>query len=105
MLPRGKRLTRTAFEGVGRGKRAISAHFSITLARTSEGRAAVVVSKKVAKRSVDRHLLKRRVLEAVQDYVLPGRSFIVYARSGSPKLSYQDLATELAGLLDSAPAV
>ncbi len=105
MLPRGKRLTRSTFPDVVRGKRAISAHFSITLTASAEGRAAVVVSKKVAKSSVARHQLKRRILEALHTRVLPGRSFIVYARAGSTTLSYASLESELTTLLDSARSV
>ncbi len=101
MLPRAKRLSRAGFGTVATGKRAISAHFSVTYTKSAEGRAAAVVSKKVAKRSVDRHLLKRRILAALASRIAPGRSFIVYARAGSPALPYRELTLELERLLDS----
>lgn len=105
MLPRGKRLSRDAFAATARGKRAISAHFSITTTLSEHGRAAVVISKKVAKSSVDRHRLKRQIVEILHPYVVPGRSCIIYARAGSTALSYQQLHTEITTLLDSLPAV
>ena len=105
MLPRGKRLARESFPDVARGKRAISAHFSITVSKSEEGRAAVVVSKKVAKSSVGRHRLKRQIFEAIKKNVRPGYSFIVYARAGSTTLPFQELSRELGALLDSVPAV
>jgi ribonuclease P protein component len=101
MLPRPKRLDRASFGRVSTGKRHISAHFSVSVAKDEQGRAAAVVSKKVAKRSVDRHTLKRRMLASVLPYIRPGRSFVVYARAGSLTLSYRELHAELATLLSS----
>lgn len=105
MLPRAKRLTRATFGAVAVGKRAVSAHFSVTGARSDAGRTAAVVSKKVAKRAVDRHLLRRRILAAAVPYVVPGRSFIIYARPGALALSYAMLKKELDDLLSSVPKV
>jgi ribonuclease P protein component len=105
MLARPKRLTRATFGSVASGKRAVSAHFSITAAVSTEGRAAAVVSKKVAKRAVDRHLLKRRILAVAAPYVAPGRSFVVYARAGSTSLSYAALKRELDTLLTTGAKV
>lgn len=105
MLPRAKRLTRATFGAVAVGKRAVSAHFSVTGAKSVEGRAAAVISKKVAKRSVDRHALKRHILAVAAPYVVPGRSFVVYARAGSLALTYPALKRELEDLLSSLPKV
>jgi ribonuclease P protein component len=105
MLSREKRLTRADFDAVAKGKRAISAHFSVSAAPSSLGKAAAVVSKKVAKRSVDRHLLKRRMLAAAVPYIRPGRSFVLYARAGSPSLPFGTLKRELTELLTKLPAV
>ncbi|MDB5195150.1 MAG: Ribonuclease protein component [Parcubacteria group bacterium] len=105
MLPRPKRLTRATFGPVIAGKRALSAHFSVTVAPSVEGRAAAVVSKKTAKRAVDRHLLKRRMLAVASPHVLSGRSFVMYARAGSLALPYRTLARELGDLLTSLPKV
>ncbi len=105
MLPRAKRLTRATFGATAAGKRAVSAHFSVTTVQSPEGRAAAVVSKKVARRSVDRHVLKRRILAVASPFVVPGRSFVVYTRAGSATLSYSLLKKELADLLSSLPKV
>jgi ribonuclease P protein component len=64
-----------------------------------------VVSKKVAKSAVARNTLKRRALSIVRRYLQPGRSFVLYARAGSPSLPYAGLERELAALLDSIAAV
>lgn len=105
MLPRPKRLDRASFGKVAAGKRAATRHFSVSILPSVEGRAAVVVSKKVAKRAVDRHLLKRRVLSILASHVVPGRSFVVYARSGSPSLPYTVLTAEITELLTNARKV
>lgn len=105
MLPREKRLSRAAFASVNRGKRLISGHFSITTTRSSEGRAAAVVSKNVVKKAADRHRLKRRMLTVARPYVNGKQSFIMYARAGSATLPYKALQQELNTLLRDAIAV
>jgi ribonuclease P protein component len=105
MLPRPKRLTRATFGSVVAGKRAVSAHFSVTVAKSDEPRAAAVISKKVARLAVDRHLLKRRMLAVASAHLVPGRSFIIYARAGSPSLSYAALTQELDALLTTKSSV
>ncbi len=105
MLPRTKRLSRDTFSTVATGKRAISAHFSVTVRATPVGQAATVVSKKVAKKSVDRHLLKRRILEVATPFVRPGCSFIIYTRAGAASLSYPALKKELVELLTTSTKV
>lgn len=105
MLSRTKRLTRATFGTVATGKRAVSAHFSVSYTHATPGRVAAVISKKTAKKAVDRHLLKRRILAAAEPHIEPVRSFIVYARKGSPELSYQSLKKELDALLTTLPKV
>ncbi len=61
----------------------------------------MVISKKVAKRSVDRHLLKRRVMEILRPWCSPTHSIIVFARSGSPTLTFRELSAEIAELMAS----
>ncbi len=105
MLPKAKRLSRAAFATAGRGHRAASEHFSVTVMPSIEGRAAAVVSKKVARTSVARHQLKRRILTAIRPHIRSGRSFVIYARAGGPSLPYQKIADELNRLLLSLPTV
>ena len=103
MMPRRLRLSRETFAKAASGRRATSAHFSVTVRNTAkEGGAAVIISKKVAKKSVDRHLLKRRALDVVRPLVSPTRSMIIYARAGSPTLSYRALKEELIQLVTEA---
>lgn len=74
-----------------------SEHLSIVI--PAEGRGyAVVVSKKVARLSVTRHRIKRRVLAALRTLELP-YALIVFPRASASSVSYQDIQTELATLL------
>lgn len=104
MLPKRLRLSRAAFPAVSAGVRGASTHFSYVATKTP-GRSgcAAVVSKKVAKRSVDRHLLKRRMLSVAEEFCTPGRSLIVYARAGSLSLPFSTLKKELGELLNRLP--
>ncbi len=100
MLPRRSRLSRASFPGPRAGFRGSTAHFSAVWGPSLHGGgAAAVVSKKVARRSVDRHLLKRRMLEAMRPYALPGRFLVVYAKGGSTTLPFRAVAEELQTLL------
>ena len=60
---------------------------------------AVVVSKKVAKSSVKRHLIKRRVREATAPWNSDSYALIIYARTGSDTLPYSEIVSELTPLL------
>jgi ribonuclease P protein component len=101
MFARRHRLSRPEFSLVSRdtsAKRAASPHFSVVLSRNAAG-AAVVVSKKVAKTAVGRHLLKRRVRAALQPWVSSEYALIVFAREGSDAIVFSELAGELETLL------
>ena len=92
-------LSRPDFAAVSRdksAKRATSPHFSVTISNMGIG-SAVVVSKKVTKSSVQRHLVKRRVREMIaqEGGNSTSRAVIVYARAGSASLPYSDIVTEL----------
>ncbi len=60
---------------------------------------AVVVSKKVAARAVDRHLLKRRIMSVLARHDYPHIALVVFAKAGSPKLPFPVLRQELEKLL------
>lgn len=93
-----KRLKRTEFSSIIKiGRRAISPNFSVIVSKNSEGY-AVVVSKKVARLSVTRHRIKRRVLEAMKTLSLP-QSLVVFPKSSVAGMEYKDIQAELAGLL------
>ncbi len=85
MLPRSHRLPRAGFEQIAGLQRAASRHFSVSYIIESSSDSmllsggAVVVSKKVAKRSVDRHQLKRRIKAVMRPFLVPGRVLIIHA--------------------------
>ena len=104
MLPRHSRLTRKGFAGFAPRRRASGAHISLSFAPARHGAAgcAVIVSKKTARRAVDRVLLKRRLKSIVRAWCSPEYAFVVYARAGILALSYAELKKELEGLLRQA---
>ncbi|KND46879.1 MAG: ribonuclease P protein component [Parcubacteria bacterium C7867-004] len=100
MLPRKLRLTRAHFALHGSEKRVVSPHFSVSVRPTAvSGGCAAVISKKVAKLSVTRHKLKRRILAVMGPWCGESRSLVVYARPGSAELGFDELSQELEGLL------
>lgn len=100
MLPHSHRLPRAGFEQMTGLKRSASRHFSISYIESAPiGGFAVIVSKKVAKSSVERHQLKRRVREIIRSWAEKGRVLIVFARSGATNLPYSEIEAELTPLL------
>jgi len=59
---------------------------------------AVVIPKKVARLSVTRHAIKRRVLAALRKLSLPS-SLILFPKASVSSVSYQDIYTEIKNLL------
>lgn len=103
MIPRNLRLSRAQLSPGIHGKRLESAHFSVTYrAMPGKGGCTTVISKKVAKRSVDRHLLKRRMNASLLPWCSPTRSLVVYARAGSLTLTFRELNQEISELLERA---
>jgi ribonuclease P protein component len=88
----------TAMSNDKGAKRATTPHFSIVLSNSGVG-SAVVVSKKVAKSSVQRHLIKRRVREILAPWCSDSFGIIAYARAGSAALPYSEMVSELTPLL------
>ena len=98
MLPRRKRLSRASFPTHG-GLKAASPAFSLSFGPSTKGGCAAVVSKAVARRSADRHLLKRRMLSVMEAWHAPGRYLVAYARGPAAKLSFRQISSELTELL------
>lgn len=98
-MARGRRLPRAGFDALVRAKRLSSQHLSLSVAPTKSGGCAVVVSKKVAPRSVDRHLIKRRILSVLMPLCKPDTALVVYAKAGSARLPFSTLKQELLALL------
>ncbi len=75
-------------------------HFSGAFPKTGEGY-AVVISKKTLPRAVDRHRLKRRILETLwhqPTHMLP-KALILFPKASALQLSPEELYTDLTNLL------
>ncbi|OYV83804.1 MAG: hypothetical protein B7X04_02710 [Parcubacteria group bacterium 21-54-25] len=75
------------------GNRSNSKHLSLVYANSVSG-CAVVVSKKIAKTSVQRHRLKRQLFAVCRASTLPTKSLVLFARKGAETLTYKDLFEE-----------
>ena len=108
MLPQEHRLSRENFKEVlTRGRSTAGAHFSFKYQKLRIGekpRFSVVISKKVVKTAVGRHLIKRRVYSFLSSALKTKLSLsgIFFARTGVDRLSFKDLTVELEGLLSVA---
>ena len=98
MFPRRERLPRAMFlTTIKHGRRLSSPHFSVVVSTEAKGY-AVVVPKKVARLSVTRHRIKRRVLSALRALSLPP-ALIIFPKVSAHSVSYEDTKTELKNLL------
>jgi len=98
VFSRRERLSKEDFPAaLSGGRRLSSTNLSILIPNGVKGY-AVVVSKKIARLSVDRHRIKRRVLAALRTTNLPP-ALIVFPKSSACSVSYKDIQTELATLL------
>lgn len=102
-MPQAKRLSRSAFPSVlAKGRRVSSASFSVVFSKEGLGY-GVVVSKKVARLSVTRHRIKRRVVEALRTLQLPPSAVVFFPKAAVAQMSHKDVSTELATLLSKIP--
>ena len=101
MLPRSLRLSRREFPDTRGLKRASSDHFSISYGESPKGGAAVVISKKVARLAVSRHLLKRRIMSVIRPYMHEKLALVVHTRPGAASIPFPELKDELNSLLRS----
>lgn len=98
MFSRRERLPRAIFSSALKaGRRLSSPHFSVVIPAGVRGY-AVVVSKKVARLSVTRHQIKRRVLAALRTFPLPP-ALIIFPRASAGSVSYGNVQAELKKLL------
>lgn len=103
MIPRSHRLPRAGFEQMTGLRRSASRHFSISYMESSPiSGLAVVVPKKVAKKSVDRHFLKRRIRAIIAPWAIKGRALIVFARPEATSLPFSEIQAELTPLLQQS---
>ena len=108
MLKRKHRLRRALFAALGKqGSAAHSKHLTLryVLNVSSESRFAVVVSKKVAAKAVERHKMRRRTYEVIQK-VVPHLNAplhaIFFTKPGVTKLPFSALEEEIQALLKEA---
>ena len=99
MVPRKNRLQRADFTTLSKGRRYSTDYFSCTQLPYSTLKVAIIVSKKTAKSSPDRHLLKRRVSSVIEQNPPPPGLYSIFARKGSPLLSYAQIEKEISTLL------
>lgn len=99
MLPKENRLKREDFNTLKGGKRIVTEHFSCTSHPSPVLKVAVVISKKVAKRAVDRHLLKRRIHSVIHKKSPLAAVYNIYVRKNSPALTYAQIEEEIGALL------
>ncbi len=97
------RLSRLDFNHFKVGRRLSGAFLSLALGAVGgrpHGGFACVVSKKAARRAVDRNRIKRRVRAIIRESVLPKSSvLIVYAKAGASRATMDELREEIATLL------
>ena len=93
-----------------RGRHSSSAFFSLNYLKNYYGhsRFGVVVNKKVAKKAVERNLLKRQLREIIKknyDQPIVGLDIIITTRPKIKELSFAQLEKELLALLFSAKLI
>lgn len=79
------------------GRRLSSPHFTAVVSKEAKGY-AVIISKKIARLSVTRHRIKRRVYTVLRTLPLPS-ALIVFPKASISSVSYQDMKREIEGLL------
>jgi len=103
MLSRRLRLPRAGFKPFSGGFRATSPHFSVIYTQSTPSGGAVIVSKDVAKRAVDRHRVKRQIHSIIHPWVHEKHALVVRAKKGTPLLPFSSLKEELEGVLRQIP--
>jgi ribonuclease P protein component len=103
MVSSSSRIPRAAFAAYfSRGKRHHGQYMTVVINPSDHLQVSVVVSKKVAKKAVDRNRLRRRAYGVVERYAritpLPIACIIQY-KPGALAVSRQVLALELSSLL------
>lgn len=108
MLKKQKRVTTRLFPSHGAGKRYHSPFLTLRVVKNGGDeypRFAFVVSKKVAKKAVERNRLKRRGYEATRtfsDDIVEPVLCIFYPKKEIHTLSFKELTAEIGSLLEKA---
>jgi ribonuclease P protein component len=111
MLSKGRRIARHLFPtDLRQGQVVHAPHLSLRVIRGTAKTAlvSVVVSKKIAKRAVDRHLVKRRVYESValceKTRLLPPGGYVFFAKKDAHTIPFKEMHTEVMTLLKNMNA-
>ncbi|PIT90855.1 ribonuclease P protein component [Candidatus Kaiserbacteria bacterium CG10_big_fil_rev_8_21_14_0_10_49_17] len=103
MFQKKTRLSRADIHSLITSGRAVnSQHFSARFNTSSKpSKCAVVVSKKVASKAVERNTLKRRMRASLLTALngLSGCNIVLFARKGANSLSFSELQEEVAALI------
>lgn len=100
MLSKSNRLTRYDVDRLKTGaKRIHGTYATMVYVPGHEQKYAVVVSKKVAKHAVDRHLLKRRVYASLRSTTLPFVTGMIILKPGALTAPYPDLTRDIIRLI------
>jgi ribonuclease P protein component len=99
MIRRARRLPRAGFTALKRAVRRSAPHLTLSVSPAPRGGLAVIIPKKAVGRSVDRHLLKRRILSLIAPYFMPHTAIVVHAKAGAAALPFPALKAELTTLL------
>jgi ribonuclease P protein component len=105
------RITKRLFKGIfDRGRNFSSNFISLKFISdsTTNSLFAFVVSAKVAKRSVERNKLKRRlrhIIKKTMQKIKPGLAVIIFAKKGAEKMSFLELEKELIKLFKKAKII
>lgn len=110
MLPTKNRIGKGFLPDILRQSRPFSsAYFVIRVHLRKEDlapypRIAIVISKKVAGRAVDRHLIKRRISAILENLINQFKivDFIILVQKNTLELKKEDLERDLLGLLKEA---
>lgn len=95
MVPRRLSLPRRRFPKERTGASLRSAYLTLTYGPSPQGGVAVVVSKKVAKKAVDRHRIKRRLLTLTRPYARTDMFFVLYPKAQTLALPFRVLKEEV----------
>jgi len=103
VFQRTERISRKEFPStLASGRRASTPHFTLVVPEGVSGY-AVVVSKKVARLSVHRHKIKRRVLAALRALTTEGsplpKALIVFPKGPVASMTYKGVKEEIVVLL------
>lgn len=101
-MPPAYRLTVADLKAFRADRRLSATHFTLSIGALDRVGVAVVISKKVAARAVDRNTIKRRCRAALHPLLreLPPRAYVFYAKKEAKGATSAEIVRDLAKLLD-----